>query len=95
MNRVSRGARALLVLTCAVAMFASLGAVAQSYEQSRAVIAAGGGGSSGGVFVLTGTIGQAEAGPPASGGAFQLEGGFWAGSGVARGDDLFRDSFEN
>jgi len=35
--------------------------------------------STGGGFTLGGTIGQPDAGPAMSGGAFQLVGGFWAG----------------
>ena len=42
----------------------------------------GGGSSSGGNYALSGTIGQADAGVPLSGGAFALNGGFWAGAGV-------------
>ena len=41
-------------------------------------IDAGGGTSSGGGFTLSGTIGQPDAGPTLSGGAFELTGGFWA-----------------
>jgi hypothetical protein len=42
-------------------------------------IASGGGTSSGGSFVISGTIGQADAGL-VSGGAFAVEGGFWGGA---------------
>lgn len=35
--------------------------------------------SSGGSFVLSGTIGQPDAGPTMTGGSFSLTGGFWAG----------------
>ena len=39
----------------------------------------GGGTSSGGVFAVSGTIGQAEASPqPLAGGSFSLTGGFWS-----------------
>ncbi len=43
----------------------------------------------GGVFELSGTIGQPDAGGPLTGGAFSLTGGFWAGGGgggVCAGD---------
>ena len=40
----------------------------------------GGGTSSGGPFSLSGTIGQHDAAPVMSGGAFALTGGFWAGA---------------
>jgi hypothetical protein len=38
----------------------------------------GGGASTGGVYAVTGTIGQPEAGGPMTGGNFTLTGGFWA-----------------
>lgn len=38
----------------------------------------GGGTSTGGVYTVTGTIGQPDAGGPMSGGNFSLTGGFWA-----------------
>jgi len=37
--------------------------------------------STGGSFALSGTIGQPDAGPTLSGGAFGLDGGFWSGGG--------------
>jgi hypothetical protein len=39
--------------------------------------------STGGSFALSGTIGQPDAGPALSGGAFGLGGGFWSGGGPA------------
>lgn len=50
----------------------------------RHVIAAGGRRSNSGPFVITGTIGQAAAGPssgPMLGGAFAVRSGFWFGDG--------------
>jgi hypothetical protein len=38
----------------------------------------GGGASTGGVYAVSGTIGQPDAGPIMSGGNFTLTGGFWA-----------------
>ncbi len=49
---------------------------AQNYSISWYAIAGGGGSSAGGVYNLTGTIGQASAGR-LSGGNYTLEGGFW------------------
>jgi hypothetical protein len=63
------GIAALLVATAA----------AQDYAIDWFKVAGGGGTSSGGAFTLTGTIGQADAAPPVSGGAFVLSGGFWGG----------------
>lgn len=63
---------------------------------SRHVIA-GGGRASGGPFVVDGSIGQADAEPlhPATGGAFSLVSGFWAGPRSPRLPTLFRDGFES
>lgn len=43
----------------------------------------GGGTSSGGSFAVTGTIGQPDAAPPATGGVFSLAGGFWPAAGTS------------
>ncbi len=79
-----------LLLVCASGL-----AVAQSSGGSFRLrahsIDGGGQGSSGGAFVVTGSIGQPDAGVHA-GGTFRLTGGLW---GTARGDDvLFRDGFD-
>jgi len=52
-------------------------AQAQNYSIDWFAIAGGGGTSTGGVFTVTGTIGQADGGHM-SGGNFSLDGGFWA-----------------
>ena len=49
---------------------------AQSYAVDWFTIDGGGGSSSGGVYALSGTIGQPDAGT-LSGGTYTLEGGFW------------------
>jgi hypothetical protein len=54
-------------------------ASAQPFEISWYTIDGGGGTSTGGVFELSGTIGQHDAGVTHSGGLFQLDGGFWSG----------------
>lgn len=41
-------------------------------------VAGGGGASTGGVYSLSGTVGQQDAGGPLTGGNFSLTGGFWA-----------------
>jgi hypothetical protein len=41
----------------------------------------GGGTSTGGVYTLSGTIGQPDASAAMTGGAYTLTGGFWAGMG--------------
>ena len=51
--------------------------LAQTYSIDWFTIDGGGGTSTGGVFAVTGTIGQPDAGTM-SGGSFTLTGGFWA-----------------
>lgn len=66
----------MLTLACAAPI-----AAAQSggpYEIVSSTIDGGGvSGASGGAFVLSGTVGQADAGPGLSGGGFAVAGGFW------------------
>ncbi len=51
---------------------------AQSYDVNWHVISGSGGTSTGGVFTISGTIGQPAAGGPMVGGQYSLTGGFWA-----------------
>lgn len=51
---------------------------AQSYAIDWYKIAGGGGTSTGGVFSVSGTIGQPDAGGPMTGGNFSVTGGFWS-----------------
>jgi hypothetical protein len=51
---------------------------AQSYSIDWFTIDGGGGTSTGGVYSVSGTIGQPDAGGPLSGGQYSLIGGFWA-----------------
>lgn len=64
----------------------------------RHVLAGGGGSSTGGAFRIDGTIGQVDADPlhPASGGAFAISGGFWAGLAPTppSGEAVFANGFE-
>jgi|ERR1017187_2930891 hypothetical protein len=53
-------------------------ALGQSYSIDWYKIAGGGGTSTGGVYTVSGTIGQHDAGGPMTGGNFSLTGGFWA-----------------
>lgn len=76
---------------------ASAQAAGGGFALRRVVVASGGGTSTGGAFSLSGTVGQAEAQPVASGGSFALRGGYWAESAavVVRDDPLFANGFEN
>ena len=51
---------------------------AQTYSIDWYTIDGGGGTSTGGVYSVSGTIGQHDAGGPMTGGNFSLTGGFWA-----------------
>jgi len=51
---------------------------AQSYSINWYKVAGGGGKSTGGVYSVSGTIGQPDAGGPMTGGNYSLTGGFWA-----------------
>ena len=55
-----------------------LGTLGQSYSMDLYKISGGGGTSTGGVYSVSGTIGQPDAGVGMSGGSFSLTGGFWA-----------------
>jgi len=63
-------------LTLAAFLWVTLSAVAQTYSIDWSTIDGGGGTSTGGVYSVTGTIGQSDA-SAMSGGNFTLEGGFW------------------
>jgi hypothetical protein len=66
-----------LALVVSVFSFQFL-AFAQSYSIDWYTIDGGGGTSTGGVYSVTGTIGQPDAGALMSGGNYTLQGGFWA-----------------
>jgi hypothetical protein len=51
---------------------------AQLYSIDWYKVAGGGGTSTGGVYSVSGTIGQHDAGGPMTGGPYSLTGGFWA-----------------
>jgi hypothetical protein len=51
---------------------------AQSYSINWFKVAGGGGTSTGGVYQVSGTIGQHDAGGPMTGGNYSLTGGFWS-----------------
>ena len=51
---------------------------AQSFSIDWFTVDSGGGTSTGGVYQVSGTIGQPDAGPTMSGGNYSLTGGFWS-----------------
>jgi len=67
----------IFVAALAFVMFISI-ASAQSYSIDWYKISGGGGSSTGGVYSVSGTIGQHDAGEQMTGGSYSLTGGFWA-----------------
>jgi hypothetical protein len=65
-----------LLLTFGAALFLGLNCLAQ-YSINWHTVDGGGGTSTGGVYSVSGTIGQPDAGTM-SGGPYTLQGGFWA-----------------
>lgn len=68
----------LLLIASAPTALAQYGG---GYELTWTTVDAGGGTVTGGAYSLDSTIGQAEAGASASGGAYSLSGGVWGGPG--------------
>jgi hypothetical protein len=80
-RRASCGRPPMALHLCVSAAFLLLGlslAQAQGYSVDWYKVSGGGGTSSGGMYSLTGTIGQHDAGMPMTGGSFSLTGGFWS-----------------
>jgi hypothetical protein len=66
------------IISTGVALFATA-ALAQSYSIDWFAIGGGGGTSTGGVFAVSGTLGQPDANSqPMTNGNFSLTGGFWS-----------------
>ena len=57
---------------------------AQSYSIDWHKVSGGGGTSTGGVYSVSGTVGQHDAAGPMSGGIYSLTGGFWSLLGVVQ-----------
>lgn len=69
----------LKLLPVIAALLIPVAASAQSYSINWYKISGGGGmNTTGGVYSVSGTIGQHDAGGPMTGGGYQLTGGFWA-----------------
>src|SRR5271154_3027863 len=61
-----------------LSLLAPVSGFAQSYSIDWYKVSGGGGTSSNGQYVVSGTIGQHDAGGPMTNGNFSLPGGFWA-----------------
>jgi hypothetical protein len=72
------------LILAAMLQTVSFSLCAQSYSVDWYQVAGGGGTSSGGVYSVSGTIGQPDAGGPMTGGNYSLTGGFWALISVAQ-----------
>jgi len=72
------GLKSALLGALAALFFYGLSARAQSYSIEWHTIDGGGGTGTGGVYALSGTLGQPDAGT-LSGGNYTLQGGFWPG----------------
>jgi hypothetical protein len=66
------------LLLCGAALSLAVAAHAQQFTIDWHTIDGGSGTSTGGVYAVSGTIGQPDAGGPMTGGNFSLTGGFWA-----------------
>jgi hypothetical protein len=73
MNAVTKNFLGLALIT-----LLSGRALAQSYAVDWHTIDGGGGTSTGGVYSVSGTIGQPDAGGPMTNGQYSVTGGFWA-----------------
>jgi hypothetical protein len=69
---------ATFALVCLLTSALCLQARGQSYSMNWFTIDGGGGASTGGVYAVSGTLGQPDAGGPISGGNYSLTGGFWS-----------------
>jgi hypothetical protein len=67
----------ICILLLAAVLASGLALAAGGYQMAAWVTAGGGGSLQSGIYSLSGTIGQAEAGQQLSNGAYTLTGGFW------------------
>ena len=62
----------------AVLLLLGISSAVAQYSITWSTIDGGGGTSTGGVYSVSGTIGQPDAGAPMTGGQYSLTGGFWS-----------------
>ena len=74
----SQTRRLRLIYFCFLLSALSFRASGQSYSIDWHKVSGGGGTSTGGVYSVSGTVGQHDAGGPMTGGKYSLTGGFWA-----------------
>ena len=78
-----------LTLSLLSAFCFQLSAFSQSYSIDWSTLDGGGGTSTGGVYSVTGTIGQPDAGGPMTNGQYSVIGGFWASASFLRSASVF------
>lgn len=66
---------------------------AQALNSTWRTVDAGGGVSAAGIYALSGTIGQPDAGVPLVVGPYRLDGGFWRAAVALRNRLIFADGF--
>ena len=82
----------IIAISLALAATPTMAGITPEYAIAKFTVDGGGGTSSGGVYSLTGTIGQFDASVQKhTGGNFVVSGGFWN----RLLDVLFKDSFED
>jgi hypothetical protein len=87
------GVAARTVAALALAGAGSGALQAQSLNAAWHTFDAGGGVSAGGTYMLSGTIGQPDAGAPLLSGTYRLDGGFWPGARSLAARLIFSDGF--
>jgi hypothetical protein len=76
--------RLVFTVVLVLALFVSSAALAaDSYNLHWWTVDSGGGSSSGNGYILSGTLGQPDAGTLSSGGGYTLASGFWHGGAAA------------
>jgi hypothetical protein len=65
-------------LILSLSLFIPVAGFAQTYSIDWYKVAGGGGSSAGGVYSVSGTVGQQDASGAMTGGAYSLTGGFWS-----------------
>ncbi len=74
--------KAIFILRLAAGLLLAMGSLnavrAQNYSIDWSTIDGGGGVSTGGVYQVSGTIGQPDAGAAMTGGNYSVSGGFWS-----------------
>ena len=70
--------KTIIKLSLVISLLLPAKLLAQTYSVDWSTIDAGGGTSTGGVYSVSGTIGQPDAGVAMTGGNYSLTGGFWA-----------------